>query len=257
MSGHVARAAETDTAPASFGHRSQAIVASGYLFTGGQIGAPVSRSEPREDYVATGSLAEQVAICLQHLDAITTAQGSTRDRVVELAAFVAESGARETFDRVVAGFMTPPPLVRYQEVADVALHGLVELDWIVAVDESITIGDGAEVIRPLGSTTTGDRVIRSGPFLLTNEVLGHGATMGDATRDAFGQIAKRLAPFGVGLESVLKMVVYIDDFDRYPEFNVVTQELLNSSPLPTRSVTVAPALTGNAAVRIDLVAHQP
>ena len=40
------RAAETDTAPASYGHRSQAIVAGDLLFTGGQIGAPMHRSQP-------------------------------------------------------------------------------------------------------------------------------------------------------------------------------------------------------------------
>jgi enamine deaminase RidA (YjgF/YER057c/UK114 family) len=249
------RAAETDTAPPSYGHRSQAIVASGYLFSGGQIGAPVERDLPPGEYVTAGTFEEQVASCLQHLDAITVAQDSIRDRVVELSAFVAQADRRALFDEVVAGFMYPPPLIHYQEVTDVALHGLVELDWIVVVDDSIPMAEAIEVIRPLGSTSTGEEVVTSGPFLITNQVFGSGATMTDAARDVFDQIAARLEPFGAGIDSILKMVVYIDDFDRYPEFNAVTQQLLDTEPLPTRSVIVAPAITGSAAVRIDLVAQ--
>ena len=250
------RAAETDTAPASYGHRSQAIVASDYLFTGGQIGAPLRQGNGHPDHAAEGSFEEQVAICLEHLDAITTAQGSSRLRVVELAAFVAEPDARHRLERVVNGFFgTAPPLLHYQEVSDVALHGLVELDWIVSLDDTIPIAEAAAVISALGSNTTDDAVVVSGPFLITNGVLGRGDTMTAAAKDAFAQVSQRLSTHGASLESVLKMTVYIDQFDRYPEFNAVTQRLLNARPLPTRSVVVSSAITGDAALRIDLVAQ--
>lgn len=251
------RAAETDTAPPSYGHRSQAIIAGGYLFSGGQIGVPLHQNGRRpEDYVASGTLEEQLDSCLQHLDAVTIAAGSRRDRVVEVAAFVAAPNGRAHVDDALTRFLGElPPIVHYQEVEDVALHGLVELDWVVSLDESLETHAAADVIRPLGSSTTGDAVVTSGPFLFTNRVLGIGDDMTAASENAFEEISARLAPYGAGLKEIVKMVVYIDAFDRYPEFNAVTQRLLTVEPLPTRSVIVAPIVTGPAAVRIDLVAQ--
>jgi 2-iminobutanoate/2-iminopropanoate deaminase len=250
------RAAETDTAPASYGHRSQAIVAGGLLFTGGQIGAPMHRSHPRSDYVAEGTFEEQVITCLHHLDAITIAQGSTRDRVVVLDAFVAEPDARSRFERTIAQFFaTPPPLVHYRQVSDVALHGLVELDWVVSLDNSQPLTQAATHIRLFGSDDTGDSVVAGETFLITNGVRGRGATMTAASEDAFAQIANRLEPHGGTLRSVLKMTVYIDEFDNYPQFNAVTQRLLTIPPLPTRSVLVSPETTADAAIRIDILAQ--
>lgn len=249
-----ARAAETDTAPPSYGHRSQAIVAAGFLFTGGQIGVPLERSGPRDEYVAAGSLDEQLQLCLQHMEAITIAVGGDRSRVVEVAAFVAQPESRSHVDRALVTFLDAmPPLVHYQEVADVALHGLVEMDWVACLDDSMSLADAARIIGPLGRIDTGAEVIESGPFLITNAVMGHGVDMTAASEDAFAQVEARLAPFGAGLDNILKMVVYVDEFDRYPDFNVVTQRLFTNPPLPTRSVIVAPAVTGTAAVRIDLV----
>ena len=51
------------------------------------------------------------------------------------------------------------------------------------------------------------------------------------------------------------MTVYIDEFDNYPQFNAVTQRLFTVPPVPTRSVVVSPETTGDAAIRIDLVAQ--
>jgi 2-iminobutanoate/2-iminopropanoate deaminase len=249
-----ARAAETDTAPASYGHRSQAIVAGGFLFTGGQIGVPLERSGPRDQYVAGGSLDEQLQLCLQHMEAITIAVGGDRSQVVEIAAFVAQPDGRPHVDHALMSFLGgAPPLVHYQEVADVALHGLVEMDWVACLDDAMSLSDAALIIKPLGRLDTGSDVVKSGPFLITNAVMGHGEDMTAASEDAFEQVLGRLAPFGAGLDNILKMVVYVDEFDRYPDFNVVTQRLFTNPPLPTRSVIVAPAVTGTAAVRIDLV----
>jgi enamine deaminase RidA (YjgF/YER057c/UK114 family) len=76
-----------------------------------------------------------------------------------------------------------------------------------------------------------------------------------ASEDAFAQIANRLEPHGGTLRSVLKMTVYIDEFDNYPQFNAVTQRLLTIPPLPTRSVLVSPETTADAAIRIDILAQ--
>jgi enamine deaminase RidA (YjgF/YER057c/UK114 family) len=50
------------------------------------------------------------------------------------------------------------------------------------------------------------------------------------------------------------MAVYIADFDSYPQFNDVTKEVFHDMIPPARSVVVAPALTGAALLRLDLIA---
>ena len=251
---NAARAAETDAAPPSYGHRSQAIVASGFLFTGGQIGVPLDRPGNRDLFHAEGTLDEQVALCLQHMEAITLAVEGRRDQVIEVAAFVARPDARAAVDRALTAFFAGnPPVLHFQEVADVALHGLVEMDWIAYLDDAITTAEAADVLAPLGSLAFAGEVIRTGPFLMINGVLGHGDDMTAASEDAFGQITATLESFGAGLDQIIKMTVYVDEFDRYPDFNAVTQRLFSRPPLPTRSVIVAPAITGPAGVRIDVV----
>lgn len=249
------RACETENAPPSYGHRSQAIMASGFLFTGGQVGAPLARSAQTGTHEVADSLDDQLALCLGHLEAVTAAAGGTRDHVVEVAAFVAKRDSRaQVEDAIVAKLGRQPQLLRYEEVADVALHGLVELDWVACLDESIQAARAAEIIGPLGQLDTGTEVVVSGPFLITNGVIGTGADMITASDDVFAQIAGRLGQKGASLHHIVKMVVFIDDFDHYPAFNAVTQKLLTNVPLPTRSVVVAPTLA-DGAVRIDIVAQ--
>ncbi len=249
------RASESENAPPSYGHRSGAIVAAGFLFSGGQVGAPLQRSVSPEDYRVEGGLEQQLELCLDHLAAVTTTAGGSSDRVVEIAAFVADADGRAIVDKVVSSRLGRlPPILRFEPVEDVALHGLVELDWVVSLDDAIPIERAAQIIEPLGDLASGEEVIRRGPFAFLNGVYGAGNDMTAASEDAFQQLSDRLAGIGAGIDKVIKMVVYIDSFERYPEFNAVTQRLLTALPLPTRSVVVAPAQAVGA-IRIDAVAQ--
>jgi enamine deaminase RidA (YjgF/YER057c/UK114 family) len=202
-----------------------------------------------------GDLEQQLGLCLDHLAALTNTAGGSSDRVVEIAAFVADPDGRASVEQVVGSRLGRlPPLLRFEPVKDVALHGLVELDWVVSLDDSIPIERAAEIIEPLGELAGGEDVIRRGPFAFLNGVYGAGADMTAASEDAFLQLSARLATVGAGIDQLIKMVVYIDSFERYPEFNAVTQRLLTSLPLPTRSVVVAPAQAVGA-IRIDAVAQ--
>jgi enamine deaminase RidA (YjgF/YER057c/UK114 family) len=252
------RAVETDAAPPSYGYRSQAVVASGYLFTGGQIGVRHHRG-PDADATAVPDrpLEEQLDLCLRHLDAITVAAGGTRDRVVEVSAFVVDDGSLPLVQRVVDRFLgVRPPILGYRDVQDVAFHGRVELDWIACLEPDLEVAEAAEVIRPLGDLGTGAEVVRSGPFLITNGVLGSGADMTAAAQSAVNEIATRLGSAGARLEDLVKLVVYIDEFDDYPAFDRVTRDMFVGDPLPTRSVIVAPEVTGSARVRVDVLAQR-
>ena len=248
---------ETDAAPPSYGHRAQAVTAAGFLFTGGVIGVGHPDRAAEGAGRPAGDLAAQVALCLRHMDAVTTALGGERGRVVEVSAFVAQAGGQSVVAPAVREFLgAEPPLWHYQEVADVAGHGLIETDWIVALDRTVPLSEAVETIRPLGDLATGDQVVPSGPFAITNGVMGHGPTMAAATENAVEAMAARLGSVGATLDAIAKMVVYIDSFDRYPEFNSTTKRLLDLDPLPTRSVLVAPEVTGEAAVRVDLIAER-
>lgn len=250
-----ARAVETSNAPPSIGHRSQAVLAGGLLFTGGQIGAPLHPPDG-EERRPLGSLAQQVQVCLEHLDAVTIAAGSSRQRVAELSAFVVGPDRSSEVRSVASRFLgVDPPLFNYETVEDLALHGLVELDWIACVADDVEPEGAAALLRPLGDADTGTEVVPSGPFLITNAVTGDGPDLGTATHDVFAKVAKRLAGAGAGLEDIVKMTVFIADYVSYQQFNGATRELLKGQPLPTRSVTTARRLTGDAWVRVDVLAQ--
>ena len=56
---------ETDLAPASTGYRSNAMVAAGFIFTGGHIGAPVSTPENR--FLPVETFEAQIDLALTHM----------------------------------------------------------------------------------------------------------------------------------------------------------------------------------------------
>jgi enamine deaminase RidA (YjgF/YER057c/UK114 family) len=208
-----------------------------------------------EDYQVEGGLEQQLDLCLDHLAAVTATAGGSSDRVVELAAFVTDADGRATVDKVVSSRLGRlPPLLRFEPVEDVALHGLVELDWVVSLDDEIPLERAAEIIEPFGDLVSGEDLMQRGPFAFLNGVYGAGNDMTAASEDAFRQLSDRLATIGSGLDQIIKMAVYVDSFERYPEFNAVTQRLFTSVPLPTRSVVVAPAQAVGA-IRIDAVAQ--
>ena len=245
---------ETEDAPPSTGFRSQALATSGFLFTGGQIGAPYRRGEPIRALAET--FEGQVDAALAHLLAVTRAAGADPSRVVELSAFTTvPEGEAVVRARARAALGFEVPLLNHVAVADCAMHGDVELDWAVVLDDAAA-ADAAAVLRPfMHGPATG--VLRSGPFLVRNGAVGAGATMESQSEALLDALAAELAPHGAGLADLAKLTVYIQAFDIYAAFNAVTMRRFADFVPPTRSVVVAPVITGAALVRIDARATGP
>ncbi len=246
---------ETEDAPPSTGFRSQALATSGFLFTGGQIGAPYLRGEPIRALADT--FEGQVDAALAHLAAVTRAAGARPERVVELSAFTTvPEGERVVRARSRAALGFEVPLLNHVEVADCAMHGDVELDWAVLLDDAADPDAAAGLLRPfMHGPATG--VLPSGPFLIRNGGVGAGATMAAQTESLLDALGAELASHGAGLADLAKLTVYIRAFDEYPAFNEVTMRRFADFVPPTRSVVVAPAITGASLLRIDALATAP
>ncbi len=241
---------ETPNAPPSMGFRSQGMVAAGFLFTGGQVGAPMPQEGVQRGPAAT--LEEQVALCLQHLEQVTLAAGASKAQVIEVSAFVVPAGKEQQVLRQVEDFLGfTPPLFNSKTVSDVAMHGLLELDWIALMDEHLSRQEGVEILRPFGH---GEGLVRSGPFVMLNGLTAPGASLGEQTINLLAEADRRLQQAGTALRHTVKLTVYIADFDAYPQFNDATKQAFASFTPPTRSVLVAPEVTGAALLRMDLLA---
>ncbi len=245
---------ETDAAPPSTGFRSQALAAGGVLFTGGQIGAPYTRGSELRALAAT--FEGQVDAALEHLAAVTWAAGDALERVVELSAFTTvDDGERIVRERARAFLGFDPPLVNHVRVADCAMHGDVELDWCVA-RAGTDAAAATDAIRPFMHGPEGE-VIASGPFLVLNGIDAPGADMAAQTEALIDRALALLGERGAVLQDLTKLTVYIQAFDIYPAFNDVTTRRFGAIIPPTRSVIVAPDVTGDALVRVDVLATAP
>jgi enamine deaminase RidA (YjgF/YER057c/UK114 family) len=245
---------ETDAAPPSTGFRSQALAAGGVLFTGGQIGAPYRRGTELRALAPT--FEGQVDAALEHLAAVTWAAGAPLERVVELSAFTTvPDGERVVRERSRAFLGFDPPLLNHVAVDDCAMHGDVELDWAVALPGTDPVA-ATDALRQFMHAPAGE-VIASGPFLVLNGARATGADMAEQSAALIDRVLARLEPPGATLQDVTKLTVYIQAFDIYPAFNAVTLRRFAAIIPPTRSVVVAPHLTGDALVSVDVLATAP
>lgn len=241
---------ETELAPASTGFRSNAMVAGGFVFTGGHVGAPVSTPEQRIPPAET--FEEQIDLALTHMQTLVHAGGGNMQRVIEVSAFVVPFERQATvLERTTAFLGYPPPLYRAEPVHDVALHGMLEMDGTALVDPHLDAAQAAEIIRPFGQI---DGMLKSGPFVIINGLTASGATLREQTLNVFGKAERLLHAAGSDLSQLVKLTVFTADYDTYPEFNAATQELFAAFDPPTRSVIVAPNLTAGALVRMNLIA---
>jgi 2-iminobutanoate/2-iminopropanoate deaminase len=251
------RRIETDKAPPSTGFRSQAVAAAGLLFTGGMIGSPVVASDAVGAIRAPApTLEEQVDLCLRHLEQVTLAGGGDKSRVVEVSSFPVSHAYTAAIQKQVEAWLGyAPPLFNQHVVRDVAMHALLELDWIALLDPALAPAEAAAWLAPMGKEPG---LHSSGPFLFLNGVTAveGGETLGAQSEAVFQRAGELLAAAGSGLEHLVKMTVYIAEFDAYPQFNDVTKRLFAEIVPPTRSVIVAPAMTNPAQLRIDFVALQ-
>lgn len=241
---------ETDKAPPSTGFRSQAMIAGGYLFTGGQIGAPLEPDGGVREPAAT--LEEQVAVCLGHLEQVTLAGGGSLDRVCEVSSFVVPGVPQDGVVRQIVEFLGhEPPLLQSMAVSDVAMHGMLELDWAVALQPGADLATTAYALKPF---MHGGAIERSGPFLCLNRITAEGADMAAQSEGVLDRIEDLLRGEGLELDDLVKLTVFISEFDIYPPFNEATQRRFASIVPPTRSVLVAPEVTGVSLLRVDALA---
>jgi 2-iminobutanoate/2-iminopropanoate deaminase len=120
---------ETPEAPAAIGPYSQAIRHGTLLFCSGQI--PL---DPASGELVSGSLAAETTRCLQNLEAVCHAGGTTLDRSLRLTIYTTQLGAFAEINEAYAAFFPElPPARAAVGVAALPKGARVEIDAIVAV----------------------------------------------------------------------------------------------------------------------------
>jgi len=239
---------ETEKAPASIGYRSNAVVAAGFVFTAGHVGAPMGA--PGEHPPPAATLEEQVDLCLRHTEQLSLAGGAPRDRVVEVSAFLLPfERQQEVRTRVVAFLGAEPRLFNIRQVRRIALDAMLELDWIAVADQQISLDWAADILSPFGH---GKGLVHSGPFVMINGLTAPGDSLGEQTMNLFAEADRQFREAGTALSNVIKLNVYIGG-GQYPDFNEATEAVFSSFEPPARSV-LGRALSGGSLLQIDLIA---
>jgi len=105
------------------------VQAGGLLFCSGQI--PI---DPETGRLAGESAAEQARRCLENLQVVCVAAGTTLDRALRLTVYTTDLSQFATVNEVYGSFFEADPPARVTvEVAGLPLGALVEIDAIVAV----------------------------------------------------------------------------------------------------------------------------
>ena len=121
------RAVETDAAPAPIGPYSQAVVANGVLYVSGQV--PL---DPATERLVEGGIVEQARRCLENLDAICRAAGTTLSDAARIGIYLTDMAAFPDVNEVYAGFFSEPfPVRSTVGVAALPKGALVEMDATV------------------------------------------------------------------------------------------------------------------------------
>jgi len=91
-----------------------------------------------------------------------------------------------------------------------------------------------------------------GPFAVDGSGIDSG-TIEEETHSTFANIKTVLKAAGLGLEDVVKTLVFLDDMDNFLPFNKVYKEYFPEHP-PARSCVEAARLPGNIKVEIEVIA---
>jgi 2-iminobutanoate/2-iminopropanoate deaminase len=119
----------TDKAPKAIGPYSQAIRASGFLFTAGQIAL-----DPATGQIVEGDVARQTTRVMENLKAIVEAAGSSLDRAVKATVYLKDMNDFAAMNEVYGKyFALNPPARSTVEAARLPRDVRVEIDLIVAV----------------------------------------------------------------------------------------------------------------------------
>ena len=120
----------TSDAPAAIGPYSQGVVHGDLLFCSGQVPLDAASGE-----LLSGSIGEETTKCLENLEAICQAGGTTLGRALRLTVYTTELGSFKEINEAYALFFPDDPPARAAiGVAQLPLGARVEVDAIVAVE---------------------------------------------------------------------------------------------------------------------------
>ena len=116
-------------APGAVGPYSHAVRSGDLLFCSGQVAL-----DPETDELTGESAGEQTRRCLQNLQAVCDAAGTSLDRAIRCTVYLADMGAWTEVNEVYAEFFTDEPPARVAfGVAALPKAALVEIDAVVAI----------------------------------------------------------------------------------------------------------------------------
>lgn len=242
---------ESDKTPPSTGYRSKGLTAGGFLFTAGWVGVHLLPDGTAGELAPT--LDEQIDLICHYLEQVTLAAGTTKDRVVEVSAFIVPHEREDEIRaRVIQYLGFEPALFNVKRIEGVAREGMLELDWIALLpDAPYSVAEAAAILHPFAE---GDGMVRSGPFVMLNGVTVSGPSLREATFEIMEQADQQLRAAGSSLRDVVKMNVLHHDNETYPEFNQATRDVFATFEPPTRSVVRAPTALRDKLLRIDYLA---
>jgi 2-iminobutanoate/2-iminopropanoate deaminase len=97
----------TENAPAAVGPYSQAVAGGGLLFCSGQI--PL---DPQSGELVGGSIGDQTRRCMQNLEAVLEAAGTSVDAIVKTTVFLTNIDDYAEFNEAYASFVGAAPPAR-------------------------------------------------------------------------------------------------------------------------------------------------
>lgn len=115
----------TENAPAAIGPYSQAKICGGLVFTSGQI--PVNPKSAQIEETTIEGQTEQVC---KNLSALLQAAGTSLDKVIKTACFLADMKDFTAFNGVYAKYFTSLPARSCVAVKDLPKNSLVEIEAI-------------------------------------------------------------------------------------------------------------------------------
>jgi 2-iminobutanoate/2-iminopropanoate deaminase len=120
---------QTDNAPKAIGPYEQAIKASGFIYTAGQI--PI---DPKTGNFVEGGITAQTRQVLENLKAVLEAGGSSLDRVVKATVFLKNMADFAAMNEVYAQYLgSAKPARSTVAVAELPRGALVEIDLVALV----------------------------------------------------------------------------------------------------------------------------
>jgi 2-iminobutanoate/2-iminopropanoate deaminase len=121
---------DAPAAPAAIGPYSHAVRAGGLLWCSGQI--PL---DPASGEITGATAAEQAERCLQNLQAVCAAAGTTLSRAVRMTVYMTDLGAFAEVNEVYSRFFESEPPARVAiGVAALPRGAQVEIDAVVALE---------------------------------------------------------------------------------------------------------------------------